>query len=90
VRVNRSLRALGIGAGVAVAAGLFATFGLTTVPDVTGKETRAAFEALADAGLSGPDITGIGTVVVRTSPEAGSRVLRFSSVNVVMDDPAGE
>ncbi|GAA3799508.1 hypothetical protein CSO01_15260 [Cellulomonas soli] len=74
--------------GAVVVVGLVLAFGTTTVPDVIGDDTRTAMQRLDAAGLSDPHIAGAGDTVVDVIPEVGTRVVRFSGVELVFGEGA--
>ena len=87
-RMRRPHRTVRLAVGGVAAVALVAVFGTVTVPDVIGDDTRTAFARLHAAGLSEPDIGGIGDTVVRVNPDVGTRVLRFSAVSVIFGEAA--
>jgi beta-lactam-binding protein with PASTA domain len=89
MRRSRPVRTWAIAAAVVVVVGLFAAFGMTTVPDVEGVESTAALEALTGAGLGEPHVDGWGTVVTRVFPGPGTPVLRGTRVQLVIGMPDG-
>lgn len=80
-------RAVLLTVGGVAALALVAGLATTTVPDVIGDDTRTAMDRLDAAGLSDdPHIAGMGDTVVGVIPEVGTRVVRFSAVELVFGE----
>ncbi|MGN8244637.1 PASTA domain-containing protein [Cellulomonas soli] len=87
--MTRARRAVWQSVGAVVVVGLVVTFGTTTVPDVIGDDTRTAMQRLDAAGLSDhPHVAGTGDTVVGVIPGVGTRVVRFSDVELVFGEGA--